>query len=191
MIVATTVNLQPLIDGTDYVMFTGSTATVCSTSKLSKSKVHSSAQNRVGGRDDAGVVAGADGVESERDANAVVHDAIGKMLTVHELAWHMITTSSNLATNLVLARVGTDAVNDVREDGPHLLEPPLRATSSDARVRAHCSDVNTSARVARSRVPGCSSTTAATSWTRAMLGWSRRTSPPSTLIETTPSAFPP
>ena len=51
-------------------------------------------------------------VESERDANAVVHDNIGKMLTVHELAWHMITTSSNLATNLLLDIVGLESIQE-------------------------------------------------------------------------------
>jgi beta-lactamase class A len=54
-------------------------------------------------------------VESERDANAAVHSAIGKMLTIHELAWHMITTSSNLATNLLLDVVGLDAIRDTLE----------------------------------------------------------------------------
>jgi beta-lactamase class A len=51
-------------------------------------------------------------VESERDANAVVHNAIGKMLPIRELAWHMITTSSNLATNLLLDIVGIEQVQD-------------------------------------------------------------------------------
>jgi len=41
-------------------------------------------------------------VESGRDANSAVHGAIGKMMRVDELAYHMITTSSNLATNLLL-----------------------------------------------------------------------------------------
>ena len=50
-------------------------------------------------------------VESDRDANSVVHNAIGKMMRVDELAYHMITTSSNLATNLLLGVIGTDAVN--------------------------------------------------------------------------------
>ncbi len=36
------------------------------------------------------------------DANAEVHAALGRMLTVHALAGHMIVTSSNLATNLLL-----------------------------------------------------------------------------------------
>jgi beta-lactamase class A len=48
-------------------------------------------------------------VPRESDANAVVHEAIGRMLTVHELAEHMITTSSNLATNLLLDLVGVEA----------------------------------------------------------------------------------
>lgn len=43
------------------------------------------------------------------DANADVHAAIGHMLTVHELAEHMIVTSSNLATNLLLDLVGVAA----------------------------------------------------------------------------------
>lgn len=43
------------------------------------------------------------------DANPEVHAAIGRMLTVHELAEHMIVTSSNLATNLLLDLVGIEA----------------------------------------------------------------------------------
>ena len=50
-------------------------------------------------------------VESDRDANSAVHTAIGKMMRVDELAYHMITTSSNLATNLLLGVIGSDAVN--------------------------------------------------------------------------------
>jgi beta-lactamase class A len=50
-------------------------------------------------------------VESGRDSNSAVHNAIGKMMRVDELAYHMITTSSNLATNLLLSVMGTDAVN--------------------------------------------------------------------------------
>jgi len=42
------------------------------------------------------------------DANSEVHWAIGRMLTVHELAEHMIVTSSNLATNLLLDLVGVE-----------------------------------------------------------------------------------
>jgi beta-lactamase class A len=48
-------------------------------------------------------------VSQGSDANAEVHAAIGRMLTVHELAEHMIVTSSNLATNLLLDLVGVEA----------------------------------------------------------------------------------
>src|SRR5688572_717974 len=51
-------------------------------------------------------------VESGRDANSAVHSAIGKMMRVDELAYHMITTSSNLATNLLLGVIGPDSVNE-------------------------------------------------------------------------------
>ena len=49
-------------------------------------------------------------VESGRDSNSAVHDAIGKMMRVDELAYHMITTSSNLATNLLLGVIGPESV---------------------------------------------------------------------------------
>jgi beta-lactamase class A len=49
-------------------------------------------------------------VDPERDANAVVHTAIGKTMQVRELAFHMIATSSNLATNLLLDYVGLQSM---------------------------------------------------------------------------------
>jgi beta-lactamase class A len=49
-------------------------------------------------------------VAADRDANSEVHDAVGKMLRISELALHMIATSSNLATNLLLDLVGLDTV---------------------------------------------------------------------------------
>ena len=55
-------------------------------------------------------------VGPERDANAAVHAALGRMLTVHELAAHMIVTSSNLATNLLLDLVGLDTVQRALDD---------------------------------------------------------------------------
>lgn len=55
-------------------------------------------------------------VESDRDANSAVHAAIGKMLRVEELAHHMIATSSNLATNLLLDIVGLDCVKKTLEN---------------------------------------------------------------------------
>lgn len=46
-------------------------------------------------------------IEPGRDANSEVHAHIGKTMRVRELAFHMIVTSSNLATNLLLDLVGT------------------------------------------------------------------------------------
>ena len=54
-------------------------------------------------------------VSAERDANAEVHASIGKMMRIRELAHHMITTSSNLATNLLLDLVGVETVQGVLE----------------------------------------------------------------------------
>ncbi len=45
-------------------------------------------------------------LRSSRDANSDVHEAIGKMMHIQELAHHMIATSSNLATNLLVELVG-------------------------------------------------------------------------------------
>jgi beta-lactamase class A len=49
-------------------------------------------------------------VRVDRDANAEVHREIGRTLRVAELAEHMITSSSNLATNLLLDLVGLDVL---------------------------------------------------------------------------------
>ena len=49
-------------------------------------------------------------VRVDRDANADVHRAIGKTLRVAELVDAMITTSSNLSTNLLLDLVGLDVL---------------------------------------------------------------------------------
>ena len=60
-------------------------------------------------------------VLADRDANSEVHAAIGKMMRVSELALHMIATSSNLATNLLLDLVGLETVqrslDELRIDG--------------------------------------------------------------------------
>jgi beta-lactamase class A len=47
-------------------------------------------------------------LSTSRDANSAVHRAIGKTMKVEDLAFHMITTSSNLATNLLLDVVGLE-----------------------------------------------------------------------------------
>lgn len=49
-------------------------------------------------------------VRLDRDANEDVHREIGRTLRVSELADAMITTSSNLATNLLLDLVGLDVL---------------------------------------------------------------------------------
>jgi beta-lactamase class A len=49
-------------------------------------------------------------VRVDRDANAEVHREIGRTLRVAELAEHMITSSSNLATNLLLDLIGLDVL---------------------------------------------------------------------------------
>jgi beta-lactamase class A len=49
-------------------------------------------------------------VGANRDANGEVHAAIGRTMTVEELATHMIVTSSNLATNLLVDLVGVPEI---------------------------------------------------------------------------------
>jgi beta-lactamase class A len=55
-------------------------------------------------------------VAADRDANSDVHNAIGKMMRVSELSLHMIATSSNLATNLLLDLVGLDTVQQALDE---------------------------------------------------------------------------
>lgn len=54
-------------------------------------------------------------VQSNRDANAEVHQALGKTMMIRELAEHMIVTSSNLATNLLLDIVGVEHIRATLE----------------------------------------------------------------------------
>ena len=49
-------------------------------------------------------------VLADRDADSEVHAAIGKTMRISELALHMIATSSNLATNLLLDLIGLESV---------------------------------------------------------------------------------
>ena len=49
-------------------------------------------------------------VDAGRDADKDVHAAIGRTMHLHELARHMIVTSSNLAANLLLDLVGADRI---------------------------------------------------------------------------------
>jgi beta-lactamase class A len=54
-------------------------------------------------------------ITSGRDANSEVHQNIGKTMLVRELARHMIATSSNLATNLILDYLGVDSIREELE----------------------------------------------------------------------------
>ena len=49
-------------------------------------------------------------IDPGRDADSEVHAAIGRTMRLRELARHMIVTSSNLATNLLLDLVGIEGV---------------------------------------------------------------------------------
>lgn len=51
-------------------------------------------------------------IDKSRDSTPEVHEAIGKTMQVRELARHMIVTSSNLATNLLLGVIGPESVNE-------------------------------------------------------------------------------
>ena len=55
-------------------------------------------------------------VRVDRDANGEVHREIGRTLRVAELAEHMIASSSNLATNLLLDLVGLEVVQRALEE---------------------------------------------------------------------------
>jgi beta-lactamase class A len=48
----------------------------------------------------------------ERDANPDVHRNIGRMMMISELAEHMIVTSSNLATNLLVDLIGVEEIQE-------------------------------------------------------------------------------
>ncbi len=54
-------------------------------------------------------------VRLDRDANPEVHREVGRTLRVSELAEAMITTSSNLATNLLLDLIGLDVLQQTLE----------------------------------------------------------------------------
>lgn len=52
-------------------------------------------------------------VTSARDANAEVHAHVGRSMHLGDLAKHMIATSSNLATNLLIDFVGTERLRAI------------------------------------------------------------------------------
>jgi beta-lactamase class A len=55
-------------------------------------------------------------IDGSRDSTPEVHDAIGKTMQVRELARHMIVTSSNLATNLLIDIVGVERIRKTLEE---------------------------------------------------------------------------
>ena len=55
-------------------------------------------------------------VDPGRDANSEVHGYIGKTMKLSELAYHMIVTSSNLATNVLLDAVGLERVQHTLQE---------------------------------------------------------------------------
>ncbi len=62
-------------------------------------------------------------IDAARDADTQVHARVGRTMRVRDLAQHMIVTSSNLATNLLVDLVGLDEIQrGLRELG---LEPGI------------------------------------------------------------------
>jgi beta-lactamase class A len=75
-------------------------------------------------------------VLADRDANSEVHGAIGKTMRISELSLHMIATSSNLATNLLLDLVGVDTVQRALDD-LHVDGIDIRRGVEDERAFEH------------------------------------------------------
>ena len=75
-------------------------------------------------------------VRLDRDANPDVHREVGRTLRVSELADAMITTSSNLATNLLLDLVGLDVLqHSIDSFGLHGID--LRRGVEDEKAFEH------------------------------------------------------
>lgn len=78
-------------------------------------------------------------VDPARDSNAEVHAHVGRTLQVRELARHMIATSSNLATNLLIDLIGLNEIRDtLQRFGLHGIE--LRRGVED--MTAYDQDIN-------------------------------------------------
>lgn len=75
-------------------------------------------------------------VAAGRDANSEVYAALGKTMRVDELAHHMIATSSNLATNLLVDALGLEwtraTLEELRIEGVRF----VRGVEDDAAFRA-------------------------------------------------------
>jgi beta-lactamase class A len=82
-------------------------------------------------------------VQASRDANADVHAAIGRTMRIGELVRHMIGSSSNLATNLLLDITGLEAAKralSTRGVGGIDLQ---RGVEDDRAFQAGCSNLVT------------------------------------------------
>jgi beta-lactamase class A len=78
-------------------------------------------------------------IDAARDSNADVHGRVGHTMQIRELARHMIVTSSNLATNLLIDLVGlTDIQRALARLGLHGIE--LRRGVED--IPAHERGIN-------------------------------------------------
>jgi beta-lactamase class A len=75
-------------------------------------------------------------IRADRDADDEVHREIGRTMRVSELADHMITSSSNLATNLLLDLVGLDVIQRTLDDF-HVEGIDLRRGVEDERAFQH------------------------------------------------------
>jgi beta-lactamase class A len=75
-------------------------------------------------------------IRADRDADDEVHREIGRTMRVSELADHMITSSSNLATNLLLDLVGLDVIQRTLDDF-HVGGIDLRRGVEDERAFQH------------------------------------------------------
>ncbi|MBI3951856.1 MAG: serine hydrolase [Acidobacteria bacterium] len=64
-------------------------------------------------------------VDAADDSDAEVHQGIGETLTLRQLCQHMITVSSNLATNLLIEKLGVEnirrTVHELNADGMNVL----------------------------------------------------------------------
>jgi beta-lactamase class A len=55
-------------------------------------------------------------IDPGRDGNTRVHDHVGRTMRIEDLARHMITTSSNLATNVLVDLLGPEMIRGVLDD---------------------------------------------------------------------------
>jgi beta-lactamase class A len=111
-------------------------------------------------------------LDLDRDASAEVAARLGKTMSVKELAYKRITTSSNLATNLLIDVVGVSviqkALDELRVDGIELLrgvdDQKAFAAGKNNMATADSSPTGAST---RRRSPPSSSRSSSTSGTRA------------------------